>query len=411
MSMNQRTLYKTIEAIASRSYGSEEDMLRAIMQEIVKNDRIDINGGRIWKLLPGERKYELVCEEGSVETVGTGFRLDLRDYAVFDRVAKHGTVLANETDRTLRRKGIIKYSATGIGEKSRIGRLAYYEYIMAFNTVVPDASTVYNLNVAGQAVTKVLGKRRREAEKRILESDMEHAAALQRQILPAHEYHFGRHELYGISVPERIVGGDFFNYYELPGDADRLAVAIGDAASKGFTAAVQALFVSGALMMSVEFESKMSSMLRRINSINRRIFPTDRLLSLFYCELFNDRDGLLLYANAGHPAPILYHAATRGISTLPSTGPIIGLLPDARFTVSSCTLQKDDMLLLYTDGISEANNGTEEFGEQRLAELLREHAGDNPKQICLHVLQAVQEFSALGTYADDKTLVVMKRTR
>ena len=87
------------------------------------------------------------------------------------------------------------------------------------------------------------------------------------------EFSFGSYDLYGVSLPEKTVGGDFFNYYPLDDDPDRMAVSIGDAASKGFSAAVQALFVSGALMMSVEAESRISSMLRRINTINRRIFP------------------------------------------------------------------------------------------------------------------------------------------
>ena len=106
--MNQRTLYKAIEAVAARPYDSDDDMLRAILRQLVADARISYSGGRIWKYLPAERQYELLCEEGSVESVGVGFRLDVRAYAVFDRVARHGTVLSNETDRTLRRKGIIK---------------------------------------------------------------------------------------------------------------------------------------------------------------------------------------------------------------------------------------------------------------------------------------------------------------
>jgi phosphoserine phosphatase RsbU/P len=411
MSMTQRTLYKTIEKIGSRSYASEDEMLRAILVEIVKNDRINIVGGRIWKLVPGERAYELVVEEGAVEPVGAGFRLRIGEYSVFDAVARQRTVLSSETDRTLRSKGIRKYSATGIGETVRLGRTAYYEFLMAFNTVTSDTAMVYTLNIASQAMTQLLEARRRETEKRILESEMEHAAALQQQILPPHEYRFGTYELYGMSLPERIVGGDFFNYHPVPGDAERMAVSIGDAASKGLPAAVQALFVSGALMMGVEFESKISSMLRRVNSISRRIFPTDRLVSLFYCELFRDSAGLVLYANAGHPYPIHYHAATRSCSTLAVTGPIIGLLPDARFNVNSCTLQKNDLLLLYTDGITEASTGEEEFGEQRLMELVRAHAAATPKVLCAHIVDAVQQYGVDGPYADDKTLVAIKRTK
>ncbi|MBI5647385.1 MAG: PP2C family protein-serine/threonine phosphatase [Ignavibacteriae bacterium] len=411
MTMTQRTLYKTIEKIGLIDYASEEEMLIAILREFVSNDRINIIGGRIWQLRQETRTYRLVYEQGTIEEVGVGFEIALKDYEVFDQVARSRTVLADETNRTLRKKGIKRYSATGMGGTVRIGRTAYYEYLMAFNTVVSDEELRYTMNIVAQAVTQLLERRRSEAEKRILENELEHAAELQRQILPAHEYQFGRYELYGISMPERTVGGDFFNYYTTPGDSDRLGVAVGDAASKGFPAAVQALFVSGALMMSVEYESKISSAIRRINTINRKIFPDDRLLSLFYCELFDVKDGLLLYANAGHPAPIHYHAATRSCSSLTVTGPIIGLLPDATFTVAGINLAKNDILLLYTDGITEANNGSEEYGEQRLADMLAARADKPAKTICAEIVQDAQIFGTHGVYADDKTVVVIKRLR
>jgi sigma-B regulation protein RsbU (phosphoserine phosphatase) len=412
MAMTQRTLYKTIEKIGTQHFATEEAMLIAILGEIVKNDRINIVGGRIWKLHPEDKLYELMFEEGAIEPVGIGFRINIKDYEVFDEVARYRTILAEETNRTLRRKGIKKYSATGIGHTIKVGRVAYYEYLMAFNTHENEHDPGFMLNIAGQAVTNLLEKRRSDAEKRSLLTEMEHAAELQRQILPEHEYNFGRYELYGISIPDRTVGGDFFNYYQIPDDAGRLAVAIGDAASKGLPAAVQALFVSGALMMSVEHESKISSMLRRINTINRKIFPSDKLLSLFFCELFNVKEGLMLYANAGHPGPIHYHAATKQCTQLAVTGPIIGLIPDASFTVGSLNMMKGDVVLLYTDGITEANNGIDEFGEPGIIESLTAHADRPTKEICQHLLQVVQTFSATGSiYSDDKTVVVIKRIK
>lgn len=411
MAMNQRTLYKTIEKIAARQYPSDDAMLTAILREIIANDRTAITGGRIWKLDATGRVYELVHEEGTVQAIGSGFRLALKDYPIFKEVALHRSVLAEETNRTLRRKGIMQYSATGIGDRVLIGGLNYYEYLMAFDS--PDASPAfkYLLSMAGQAVTQMLAQRRSDAEVRELQNEMEHARDLQKLVLPQHEQRFGSFELYGVSLAERIVGGDFFNYLTFPDDAGRLGVAVGDAASKGMPAAVQALLVSGALMMSVEFESKVTSMLRRINKINCSIFPNDRFLTLFYCEIFEGESGLVLYANAGHSNPIQYHAAEQRCSELTVTGPVIGLLPDARYTLANTTLAKDDILVLFTDGITEANDGEDEYGERRLEQVIMRNAGECPKRICQEILQDVQTFSANGVYSDDKTLVVIKRVR
>ncbi len=407
--MTQRTLYRLIENIGARQFETEEAMLTAILDEIVQNERTDVTGGRVWKLLPGERKYRLIYEHGNIESVGIGFEIRLKGYAVFEQVARKRTVLADETNRTLRKKGIIKYSATGIGVRVSIGGIAFYEYLMAFNTAQNDLEFKYILSIAGQAVTQLLASRRSEEEKRSLLSEMEMARDLQRRILPEHEFSFGSYDLYGVSLPEKTVGGDFFNYYPLDDDPDRMAVSIGDAASKGFSAAVQALFVSGALMMSVEAESRISSMLRRINTINRRIFPHERFLTLFYCELFAGDEGLMLYSNAGHCKPIHFHAQTQACSELSVTGPVIGLIPDAHFSVTNANIVPGDVLVLYTDGISEANNGVDEYQEGRIMDVILRSAGMSAKEICLEILQDVQTFSAEGVYSDDKTVVVIKR--
>ncbi len=409
--MTQRTLYRLIDAIGARQFDNEDDLLKAILNEIIVNERINITGGRIWKLLPEQRKYQLVHEQGNIESVGIGFTISLKGYPVFEQVARKGTVLADETNSALQKKGIVRYSATGIGNREKIGSLAYYEYLMAFNADDLEQELRYMLGIAGQAVTQLLTSRRSEQQRMDLLSEMEHARDLQRRILPEHEYSFGRYELYGVSVPEKTVGGDFFNYYPIPGDHERLAVAVGDAASKGFPAAVQALFVSGALMMSVEAESKISSMLRRINTINRRIFPPERFITLIYCELFDGDEGLMLYSNAGHPKPMHYHAATGRCTELAVTGPVVGLLPDAHFSVTNTNIKHNDVLVIYTDGISEANDGDEEYAESRLMDCIVRNAGASAKEICQSILQEVQTYSAHGLHSDDKTLVVIKRIR
>ena len=127
--MNQRTLYKAIEKMGSQHFGNDEEMLIAILKQILTYDRLNLVGGRIWKLHAEAKQYELAYEEGNIETVGPGFRMRLKDNPVFDEVAKKRTVLSDETNRILRKKGIIKYSATGIGEISVYGIIAGFQRI------------------------------------------------------------------------------------------------------------------------------------------------------------------------------------------------------------------------------------------------------------------------------------------
>ena len=409
--MTQRTLYKTIEKLAQRAFANDQDLIKAVLDEIVHNEYINIIGGRIWQLESGQKAYRLIHEQGSIESIGQDFTLAIKDYPVFEEVAKNRTVLADETNKVLRKKGIQHYSATGIGHKIKIGRTEYFEYVMAFNAESTEDSLIYTMNIISQAVTSILQNRKSQEQTRILQSDLDQAWDLQRRLLPEHELEFGPYQLYGISVPERIVGGDFFNYFTFRSDSERIGVAIGDAASKGLSAAAQAFFVSGALMISVENETKISTMLRRINNLVKRIFPDDRFITVFYGEIFSGSGGLCLYANAGHSTPILYRAATNSISLLRSTGPVLGLLPDQNFGTNNINFSKGDILLLYTDGITEANNGQEEYTERRLTNDLLELTHHSAKEIAQIILERVQVFSANGEYSDDKTILVIKRVK
>ena len=102
MAITQRSLYKTIEKIGEQHYLTDADLLVAILDEIIRNERIKIIGGRIWRLSPKEKKYHLIYEEGKIDPIGKDFRIDLNEYAVFGEVARNRTVLADETNRALK---------------------------------------------------------------------------------------------------------------------------------------------------------------------------------------------------------------------------------------------------------------------------------------------------------------------
>src|SRR6185295_8304385 len=124
----------------------------------------------------------------------------------------------------------------------------------------------------------------------------------------------------------------------------------------------------------------------------------------------NSSNRMVLYANAGHCQPIHYRASNDSYKHLETTGGLMGIIENQKFGVENIRMNKGDILLLYTDGINEAQdeNGNL-YGEARLAELLRKHHGDTPKNITYHIIEDVQRFSAKSIYSDDKTLVVIKR--
>ena len=208
------------------------------------------------------------------------------------------------------------------------------------------------------------------------------------------------------------MGGDFFDYLQATEDKDRLAVVIGDAASKGLSAAAQALYVSGALRMGVEYQTKTGTLITRINRLVNKTFSADHFISMVYLELSTTEKGAVFYVNAGHSNPLLFRASTGAVELLPATGHLIGPFPGERYRTEFALVNKGDIILLYTDGISEAANENRElYGEQRLIQQLRELKDKTPREICQRVLEDVQIYNRLVEYSDDKTVVAIKRTR
>jgi serine phosphatase RsbU (regulator of sigma subunit) len=383
-----------------------------VLENIIKNEEIPIKGGRIWKLEPASGSYRLIHQHGEMDPIQKNFRLRIRDYPLFLQLPRKGTILGTETNKYLRLKGIRLYSATGVGEKVRWREHFLYPYVIAINAEYLKQDMAYALNIIGNSLTSVLKNRHIESKAKQLQLDLDKAREIQKSILPEHELKFYNYDLYGISVPDRIVGGDFFDYLQASDDKERIAVVIGDAASKGLSAAAQALYVSGALRMGIEYQTKTSTLIGRINRLVNRTFSPEHFISLVYVEMTNSENGMTLYVNAGHSNPILFHAATGEVELLQATGQIVGPFPQEKYRTEYVTMRRGDILLLYTDGITDASNEQREmYGEQRLIRKLIEHKTRTPREICQLIVEDVQLHNRLVEFSDDKTVVVIKRSK
>ncbi len=408
--MDQRKLYRTIEKITNQPADSEEQILINVLKEVVASPEFNVKGGRIWKLTPSRTKYKLIAQEGAVDKIREGFTIKVEDYPIFELIAKERTILATETNEYLRRKGIFKYSATGVGEKLKGEKFPLYQYLMAFSADEINQDLFYTLNIIGTALTATLRNRKLEKKSKQLIEDIDDAAELQKRILPAHDFKFSNYEMFGISIPDRIVGGDFFDYLEIGEDGDRIAVVVADVANKGFAAAAEAFYVSAALRMGVDYHTHISSLMKKLNNLVYKIFPNDRFVSLFYIELLSDGSGYCTFCNAGHNSPILFRAKNNKIELLESTGPLIGPAYNSKFQTSIIKFEKDDFLVIYTDGITEAMDEKENFyGEERLIKIIKNLKGKSAKEITQLLIEDVQKFSARAIYSDDKTIVTIKR--
>ncbi|MCL5029387.1 MAG: serine/threonine-protein phosphatase [Bacteroidetes bacterium] len=410
--MDQRKLYKTIENLASQKFESEKEMLLSVLNQIIEMENIHVTGGRIWQFDSSAGKYCLVYQAGKLEKIKQNFCVNIKDYPVFDLIAKERTILGNETNEVLRKKGIMNYSASGVGSRIKYNAKLYYEYLLALNSENIDEDLRLRLSIIATALTSQIKQMRYSQRATYLKADLNKAREIQKGILPEHEYKFHNYILFGVSDPAEIVGGDLFDYIDIGNDGDRLGVAVGDAASKGISAAAEAMYISGALRMACSFEIKIAPLMQRMNSLVNKIFKDEKFASLFYGELSTDKSGLFLFANAGHNPPMFVKAGSNNISTLLSTGPVLGPSPNAKFTIDSINLSEGDVLLIYSDGVTDAaNTKFENYGETRLGKVLLKNKHLSPKEITYKILDDVITFSKNGEYSDDKTLVVIKRVK
>ena len=408
--MRQKKLYRTIETAASKKFSSEKELLEEIVKQLVNDNQFNITGGRIWKLNSQKKAYMLLFQTGKTEKLEKDFILKFDENEILKKIAKERTILADETNRDLIEKGIIKYSASGVGPISYIDGEKYYKYLIALNSDNIDDDLFYTLNIVATVLTSKLREDYLSATRSHLQADLGKAQELQKSILPEHELDYHGFTMFGITVPAEILGGDFFDYLSIS-DEERLGIAVGDAASKGVAAAAEAMYISGAIRMASTFQIKISTMMKRLNQLVNKIFSDDRFISLFYGEVSNDSKGLFLYANAGHNPPMLLKRETDEVICLTATGPLLGPTPHSGYKTDSVNFDYGDILVIYSDGITEAANDEFEFyEEERLKNIIIKNKNETPKTIALNILEDVQNFSTLESkYQDDKTIVVIQR--
>ncbi len=408
---NPRETYKLVETLVAGKYKNQLDLLRNLVIQIVDNKNFEINGGRVWEFLPSELAYELRFQYGNVEKIPDNYRIYIEDQPFLKDLVRYRTLLKKETDELLKSKGITLYSVSGVGNIIRARGDKYYQYLLGFNA--PEIKDVFRetLAIISSVATVTLRNIYESIEKRKIREDLYQASQIQRRLFPDHNLEYLDYEIFGVCIPDREVGGDYFDYLRSGRtDDERLGIIVSDASSKGLPAAIQALFVSGAIRMGWSYSVRMSDLVTQLNKLIFDTFPFERFVSLFYCELFPTNNRLLLYVNAGHNSPLLFRAESKEIIKLEPTGGLLGLIENQKFGVENVSIRPGDILVIYTDGITEAmSNEHKLFGEERLIELVLNNMEKSPQHLAYTILEEVSKFQANSEINDDKTLVIVKR--
>ncbi|MBZ5636266.1 MAG: PP2C family protein-serine/threonine phosphatase [Acidobacteriia bacterium] len=258
------------------------------------------------------------------------------------------------------------------------------------------------------ALTLLVARFRAHLSARRVERQIDIARQVQRGLLPAATSSPRDFDLAAEWRPAANVSGDFYDAFDLPEDG--AAFVVGDVAGKDVPAAMLASVIQGTVH-GTDWTRSAACHKAATEQLNRLLCDRashERFASLFW-GYFDARTGLLHYVNCGHCAPLLFRAGGQDVLGLSDGGPVLGLLPQARFEQGVERLERGDVLVLYSDGVIEAVNATgEEFGEQRLIAAVESCPQGEPAEIRDRILHSVRAFTGSDVLVDDQTLLAIR---
>jgi len=244
------------------------------------------------------------------------------------------------------------------------------------------------------------------ADRLSLKGELEVAREIQLAMLPKGTYRAADLEISGMTRPANTVGGDFYDV--LPLTDGRIIVTLGDVAGKGSPAALLMALLLAVLRTLVDEDLDPPSLIERVNAQICRHSPSSRFITLFYA-VYTPATGTLAYVNAGQNPPMIRRTDGR-YERLGSTGVALGMFEHSTFASVETSLAPGEMLVMYSDGITEAEDPAgQPFEERGLEGVVERHTNHGPADIGVQVLKAVETHAKASRFIDDLTVLILKR--
>src|SRR5215216_119498 len=304
-------------------------------------------------------------------------------------------------------QGVRSVLAVPLGVADKVFGIIYADSPIAEGRFTEDHLKVLT-TLASVAAIRVENARlvEEQIERERLEQELHLASEIQQRFQPTSAPHLPGYEMQGISFPCYEIGGDYYDFIKR--EDGRLVIALGDVSGKGTAAAL----LMSSLHAAIHAQSAShDSLVATISAVNRYLadnIPSNRFVTLFYAEL-DPESGTLSFLNAGHNPPLIVHSAGT-VEQLASGGLPLGIKRDAEYREGRTQLQMGDVLVIYSDGVTEAVSPTgEEFGATRLYEVVSRNIEASAAGIRDRIESSLTKFAQGTSAADDITLVIVKR--
>lgn len=388
-----------------------EGVLRSGFREILDASAVTLH------IEPSERRFQRL--EPVLQSIGEPVTRD-----EFITLGEKGQLPGDDTTRRGRRLGMfsrkpskkgsaIARSLSGpdevlvpiLREKKFVGYFALGEKTYGLRYAAEELALLSVIsNQIGVALDNIR-LLRENVEKKLIEEELHIARRVQSQLLPSTAPDLDGYQLSASTVPSRQVGGDFYDF-ELVDD-DSLVLVVADVSGKGIPASLLMATLHAAVNSNEDARREPAAMLRRINHLLFQRTSPEEFATVFY-GVVDLGTGVMRYASAGHEFPYLVTGGE--LRRLAESGIVLGCIDDFPYEENTCLIPTGGSLILFTDGVTDAETaGGESFGASRLEETLRGNGGTPSNDLCASILGRVQDFSRGGDYQDDLTLVVLRR--
>jgi sigma-B regulation protein RsbU (phosphoserine phosphatase) len=239
-----------------------------------------------------------------------------------------------------------------------------------------------------------------------LQEEMRLAYEIQVDLLPKFQPDVLGYQIAGKSIPAKDVGGDYFDFIQI--DEDRLAFCIADISGKGIPAAILMANLQASLRGQAKLDKSSKDCVSFTNDILYHNTAPNKFATLFY-GILNNVTHEITYCNAGHNEPFLFSKENK-LTKLSTGGLVAGIVPSYPFEEAAFSMLPGELLILFSDGITEAmNNNEEEFGDDRLMEVIVNHRTESPEKLIEIIFKYVKKFCDNTAQMDDMTIVIIKR--
>jgi serine phosphatase RsbU (regulator of sigma subunit) len=344
---------------------------------------------------------------------GQGFRIST---AVRDRVLDSGlSILVRDTsidDAFRERRSIVEQNirtlmAVPLQTRDKIIGIIYVDSPSLLREFTKDDLNLLTV-MANVAAIRIEQTRFAELEqaRQLMARDLEQAAEIQQGFLPSVAPPVRGLEVAGHNAPCRTVGGDYYDFF--PYGTSRIAMVLGDVSGKGMPASLLMMGLQARVQVLIEEPKSLAEVMTRLNRITSANCPANRFISLFFCILDGDT-GDLTFCNAGHNPPLIIRA-NGTYEQLKGGGPVLGILASIDYKEYHAKLDEGDVLVIYSDGVTEANNPAgDEFEIPGLADTVIRHRTAQSAEIISQINKDLVVYTAGAPPADDVTLIVARR--